>query len=100
MITKQHLAEGYALNIRLIKMQCAGLTHDDSLVQSQYNINCLNWVLGHIASSRDRVLILLGEEPLLNEAEALRYKTDSTPITEDGLDVIKLDRLLEILEVG
>lgn len=100
MITKEQLAEGFALNLRLIKMQIAELTHTDSLAQSPYNINCLNWVLGHIAVSRDGVLRLLGEVPLLNEAETSRYKTDSDPITGDGPDIIQLQRLLEILETG
>jgi hypothetical protein len=58
-------------------MQTAGLSHDDSLIQTPYNINYLNWVLGHIAVGRDSVLRLVCEEPLLNEAEANRYKTDS-----------------------
>ena len=53
MITKKQLAEGYALNLRLIEMQTAGLSHSDSLIQTPYNINCLNWELGHIAVGRD-----------------------------------------------
>lgn len=100
MITIDQLAEGFALNYRLMKMQCEGLSHADSLLQTQYNINCLNWVLGHIAVSRDRVLRLVGEESLLTEAEFNRYKTESDPITVDGDEVIQLERLLEILSVG
>ena len=100
MITKGQLAEGYALNIRLIKMQTAGLSHADSLIQTPYNINCLNWVLGHIAVGRDSVLRLIGARPLLSEVETLRYKTESNPITEDGPDVIKLKKLLKVLASG
>ena len=100
MITIDQLAEGFALNFRLMKMQCEGLSHADSLVQTPYNINCLNWVLGHIAVSRDRVLRLVGEEHLLTEAELDRYKTESNPIEVDGEDVIKLERLLEVLSTG
>jgi len=77
MITKDQLAEGYALNLRLIEMQTAGLSHADSLIQTPYNINCLNWVLGHIAVGRDSVLRMVGEEPLLSETETNCYKTDS-----------------------
>lgn len=100
MITKDQLAEGYALNLRLIDMQTAGLSHADSLIQTPYNINCLNWVLGHIAVGRDSVLRLVGEEPLLSEAETNRYKTESDPIKEDGEHVIQLERLLKILATG
>lgn len=100
MITKGQLAEGYALNLRLIQMQTAGLSHADSLLQTPYNINCLNWVLGHIAVGRDSVLRLIGEQPFLSEFETRRYRTDSDPITSDGDDVIPLERLLEILSSG
>lgn len=77
MITKDQLAEGYALNLRLIEMQTAGLSHTVSLIQTPNNINCLNWVLGHIAVGRDSVLRMVGEGHLLSEAETNRYKTDS-----------------------
>lgn len=100
MITREQLAEGYALNLRLIQMQCKGLSHADSLAQTPYNINSLNWVLGHIAVGRDSVMRLVGEEPLLSETETERYRTESDPITGEADDVIPLERLLEILTLG
>jgi len=100
MITIDQLAEGFALNLRLMMMQSAGISHAESLIQTPYNINCLNWVLGHLAVNRDRVLLTIGEDPLLSEGEFDRYKTESDPIKEDGEDVIKLERLLEILTDG
>ena len=100
MITKEQLAEGYALNLRLIQMQSKGLSHADSLTQTPYNINCLNWVLGHIAVGRDSVMRLVGEEPLLSETEAERYRSESDPITGEAEDVLPLERLLEILTLG
>jgi uncharacterized damage-inducible protein DinB len=57
-------------------------------------------VLGHLAVNRDRVLSTIGEESLLSAGEFDRYKTESDPIKEDGEDVIKLERLLEILTEG
>jgi hypothetical protein len=84
MVTKDQLAEGYALNLRLIEMQTAGLSHADSLIQTPYNINYLNWVLGHIAVGRDSVLRLVCEETLLNEAEVNCYKTDSQQASDQG----------------
>ncbi len=100
MITKEELAQGYAVNLRLIQMQTEGLSHADSLIKTQYNINTLNWVLGHVAVGRDNVLRLLGEEPMLSEAETSRYKRGSEPIIEDGQDIIPLERLLDILAKG
>jgi uncharacterized damage-inducible protein DinB len=57
-------------------------------------------VLGHLAVNRDRVLLTIGKDPLLSEGEFDRYKTESNPIIEDAEDVIKLERLLEILTDG
>ena len=73
MITIEALGEAYGVNLRLIKLQTESLSHSDSLVQTPYNINSLNWVVGHIAVNRDNVLRLLGGEPLLSEVETVRY---------------------------
>jgi hypothetical protein len=100
MITNEQLIDGYSLNLRLIKLQTAGLSHADSLIQTPYNINCLNWVLGHIAVNRDNVMRLIGAELLLDEAGTSRYKTESNPITKDGPDILPLEKLLEILTSG
>ena len=100
MITIEALGEAYRVNLRLIKLQTEGLSHSDSLVQTPYNINSLNWVVGHIAVNRDNVLRLLGGEPLLSEAETARYKRESEPVKGEGEDIILLERLLEILEEG
>ena len=100
MITNDQLLDAFSLNTRLIKRHAAGLSHAQSLVQTPYNINCMNWVLGHIAVSRDSVMGLIGAEPLLGEAETLRYKTESDPIIEDGPHVLHLEKLLEVLSTG
>ncbi len=62
-------------------------------------VNCLNWVLGHIADSRDEVLSMLGEGPALGEAAA-RYCRESDPVTADGPGVVPLERLLAVLAEG
>ena len=62
-------------------------------------VNCLNWVLGHLAYSRDQVLAMLGEAPLLDETGD-RYRRESDPITGEGPGVLPLERLLEVLHQG
>ena len=99
MPTAQMLAKAYARNLRIIEAQTAGLSHQDSLVQAPYNINCLNWVLGHLADGRDQVLAMLGEAPALGE-ESARYRRESDPVTGDGPGVIPLERLLAVLKEG
>jgi uncharacterized damage-inducible protein DinB len=91
------LADAFARNIRVIKMQTTGLTHADSLLQPTARGNCLNWVLGHLLNNRNRVLQALGEEPVAAEAEMAHYLTDSEPVTGDEQGVWALESLLDAL---
>ena len=100
MITPQQLIDGFGLNLRLILMQTDGLSHADCLIQTDFNINSMNWVLGHLAVNRDNVLSLLGQTQLLSEARSERYRRGSEPVEQDGEDVIPLEELLEILQLG
>lgn len=100
MLTNQQLIDSFALNLRVIKLQTEGLTHEASLIQAPYNINCLNWVIGHILEGRDRLLMTLGAEPLMSETERKRYARESEPVREDGHGVIRLERMLQMLEQG
>ena len=65
----------------IIKEQTKGLTHADTLLTLPFRANTMNWVLGHIASNRNRILHTLGEPPALDEALANRYARDSEPVT-------------------
>ncbi len=97
MIGPDDMLNAFALNTRIIQMQTAGLSHADSLIQPPYYGNCLNWVLGHLAVSRDRVLVLLGADRLLTNPERLFYETGSEPVTAETAGVLPLEKLLEIL---
>ncbi len=60
--------------------------------------NCLNWVLGHLANNRDRMLNAFGEPPQLSEAETQCYTNSSDPLLENGENVLKLEELVSKLE--
>lgn len=99
MISKEDLSKAFERNVSIIKRQTEGLTHRDSVLQLPFRGNCLNWVLGHIVDTRNTVLRLLGEEPVLDEAAIRkRYGHGSEPVCADGPDVVKLEKLLEALE--
>jgi len=100
MITPQQLADGFILNTRIIQLQTDGLSHSESMIQAPYNINTLNWVLGHIAVNRDRVLVLLDEKPFLTDLESARYQTDSEPVRANGEGIITMERLVEFISSG
>jgi uncharacterized damage-inducible protein DinB len=100
MITTEQLSEALARNVQIIRMQCEGLSHEQTLLQPPFRGNCLNWVLGHIAVHRDRILQVLGSEPVLGEAQATRYGHGSSPVTSDDEDVLRLEALLDVLDRG
>ncbi|CAN5736377.1 hypothetical protein BH10CHL1_BH10CHL1_14160 [soil metagenome] len=99
MISAKELADAFERNVQIIKRQCDGLTHEESLRQTPFHINSMNWVLGHIVDNRDNVLKLLGAAPAFGE-EGARYRRNSEPVTGEGEGVLKIERLLAILDQG
>ncbi|MEM7348494.1 MAG: DinB family protein, partial [Chloroflexota bacterium] len=75
-----------------------GLSHEDSLLQPPFRSNCLNWVLGHIAVSRDDMLHLVGQEGLLTAEEITLYNRGSEAITADN--AVSLESLLARLKAS
>lgn len=94
MIEGTALAADFGRNLWIIEQQAAGLTHADSLLQTPYRINCLNWTLGHILEGRGVVLDLIGAERAVAADATERYRRESDPILEDGPGVLALDDLL------
>lgn len=80
----------------VITRQTEGITHADSIKQLPFRGNCMNWVLGHIISSRGRMLRLLNEDLPLTEAENTYYQSGSEPITDDSY-ALPFERLMEML---
>lgn len=80
----------------LIEQQTQGLSDADALLQMPTGGNCMNWVLGHIAEHRNKMLVLLGHTGLMSAEWAKRYETDSPPVT-DGSDAMPLVDMLALL---
>jgi hypothetical protein len=98
MIDITALEDGFALNLLLVKRFTQEISHEQSLVQPAFDANCLNWVVGHMAVNRGRVLDLLGYPRVLGEDEKERYESDSPPILADGPGVIDLATLIDLLD--
>ena len=98
MISTQELLEAFARNLNIIQAQTEGLSHEQCLLQPPFRGNCMNWVLGHMAETRNSLLKTLGEKPILTEKECARYGHGSEPVCADGEGVIKLGRLLAMLQ--
>jgi len=93
----QSLGQSYGTTHWLINKLVDGLSNDDTLVQPQFEANCLNWILGHILAGRNEALSYLGAEPFWAEPELARYKTGSPPITK-AEQALPLERLLNDFE--
>ena len=69
-----------------IKQQTAGVTDEESLIQPPFHSNCINWVMGHILTSRSGLMIALGMEPIWSEDKRATYQRGSEPITDVNKD--------------
>jgi len=97
MIDLPVLEEGFALNLRLVQTFTQDLNHEQSLIQPDPGVNCLNWVLGHMAVNRGRILDLLDYPRVLGDEEKERYESGSPPILADGPGVLPLPKLVDLL---
>lgn len=87
----------FTLNWNLIQMQTQGLTHAHSLLQPPFRGNCMNWILGHLTVNRNSLLLLLGEEPVLDADAVARYETESEPVVGNAVGVLTLEMTLDKL---
>lgn len=100
MISAAALADAYNRNVILVKNECKGVTHAESLLQPQPRGNCLNWTVGHMLTARNTILAAL-DAPFRAPTDALMpYERNGDPITEEGEGVIELAQLLAWLETG
>jgi uncharacterized damage-inducible protein DinB len=65
---------------RVVQLQVAGLSHEDSLIQPRPAGNCLNWVLGHLQWVYEGTLPVLGQKPVLGQTALQRYARKGQPI--------------------
>jgi uncharacterized damage-inducible protein DinB len=103
------LAKLYEINYGALFRNLEGITHEESFVQPEPAGNCVNWVLGHIVATRNRLLPLVGAQPIWSREQAFRYsgrdEADWSRATAAHLDSIKTDlarsqqQLLTALEV-
>lgn len=98
MIDAQAMADQFAVSLRVTHSQTNGLTHEQSLLQLPFRGNCMNWVLGHMLLSREEILDLLGMPRVFPHETWARYDSDSEPIRHDEADVLRLEKLLEMLD--
>jgi hypothetical protein len=102
------LSSLFKTNLQAIRVNAEGVSDAEALLQPHPGGNCMTWVVGHIASSREGLLKVLGEPVVLDADLAARYERGSAPITGpgDGLPMSELlarlatsqERLLRAIE--
>jgi len=95
-----HLAQSYSLTTRLINNFITGITDAAACATPLSSVNSLNWVLGHILTSRQQVARALGGEDFMPEAASVRYMTGSDPVTPESSTMIPLSTLQEFLQAS
>ena len=100
MLTAEHLISAYVRNLTFIKQLTAGFTHADSLIQPPIQGNCANWVVGHILAYRNRILTILDETTVVDDAIAARYARDSKPVLGDELGLGQFPEMVAALELA
>lgn len=84
-------------NQSIIHTELKDITHSESLVQPNFNANCLNWVLGHILTSRDQCLSLLDLPAVLTPTETKIYNYGSERLT-DLTNALDFNDMMEKLD--
>lgn len=93
------LCLGFQAAQMTIAANLAGISHEESLQQPVPAGNCVNWLAGHLLTSRDGLQRILGSGalPALSEDEARVYRQGSPPLRE-GSAAIRLDRIEQGLQ--
>ena len=76
---------------RVVSLATQDISHEESLTQPGPNVNCMNWVLGHLIRVNDNVIRLVGQQPL---GGFERYERGGAPL-KNGDDATDFKTLLQ-----
>lgn len=89
------LAKQFALNYLTLDRNLDGISHEHSLVGPTRGGNCINWVVGHILSTRNAGHQLLGIPLAWEDPIADRYTRGSKPMI-DAAEAVGLETLVAL----
>src|SRR5437762_4909444 len=72
-MTASFLSRMYEISYGALFRNLEGITHEESLIEPTPAGNTLNWVLGHIVATRNRMLPMLGAQPFWPPEQAFLY---------------------------
>ena len=97
MTTASKLISDYKFTAMLVHRLVDGLTQEETLIQLPFEVNCLNWVLGHIVTNRSHALEVVGAEHAWQDDVRKLYNTGTENIKPDD-ESLHVDVLLKYLD--
>jgi hypothetical protein len=95
--TAENLTRDYEFNTMLVHRLVDGLTHEETLLQLPFEVNCLNWVLGHIVTNRSHALEVVSADHAWQEGVRRLYHTGTENTSPEG-ESMQVDVLLRFLD--
>ena len=78
---------------QVLRLNVAGLTQEESLIQPAPGGNCLNWIVGHLVCIYNDTLPMLGQERVKEKAVLKRYGRGTPPL-QDPAEALDLQELM------
>ena len=97
-MTSKFLAKGFDYTAEVIRKQVSEISPDEGLIQPYADSHSVNWLLGHIVSSRSFPLKLLSQAQVWDDKTRARYRDGSEPIGAEGPEVLPIDRLMDLFD--
>jgi len=91
------LVMGYGIAELSLQKNLEGVTDEESLTPPGDEMNCINWVVGHILVCRDHLFKKLGEEAIFSEEEGAPYQQGAKPI-KPGDKTVDITRCVKVLQ--
>lgn len=95
-----YLCRSFAYTADIVGQQLSEISREDSLRQPIASDHSINWLTGHIVSSRSTPLYLVGADPVWPEAARERYRDGSPPIAAPGAGVLQLEALVRLFQLS
>jgi uncharacterized damage-inducible protein DinB len=70
------------------------VSHEESLRHPEPAGNCANWILGHIVDTRNRVMVLIGKQPVYPNERFSEYVQNSASLS-DSTKAVPFEEMLQ-----
>jgi len=95
--TADKLIKDYEFTAMLVHNLVDDLTQEETLIQLPFEVNCLNWVLGHIVTNRSHALEVVGAKHAWQDDVRKLYQTGTENIRPDS-ESMQVNVLLKYLD--